>query len=365
MILAARKSGTKFGLQPFQNQNFCSVCVGCNLRAKDVEFQRYEQVIFDSFNLNSLMRTQFLFKCIGSFTAILLFTLAWAGLAYCGEIHDAVRAGDLEKIKALLRSHPRLVFSKDHQGATPLLRAAEFDHLEVAAFLVANKAEVNARAKDIDYFDDHGRAAGMDQGGTPLCWGAAAGDEDMVELLLTNKADINMKDGQGETPLQWAVEMNREEMTHLLLAKGAHVNAASKEGTTALHWATQNCRSNLVELLLSKGADVDAKDKDGETPLHVAAQFQGLSARFPGCNGIVELLLAHGADVNARNKDGDTPLHTAATFCFGDISMAELLVVHGANVNARNKKGYTPLSIPKDYSVPPLAELLKKHGGKD
>ena len=52
--------------------------------------------------------------------AVMLVALAWSSLAFCGEIHDAAKDGDLEKVKALLKDNPDLVFSKDNDGATPL-----------------------------------------------------------------------------------------------------------------------------------------------------------------------------------------------------------------------------------------------------
>ena len=39
--------------------------------------------------------------------------LAWSKLAFCGEIHNAARNRDLEKVKILLKDTADLVFSKD------------------------------------------------------------------------------------------------------------------------------------------------------------------------------------------------------------------------------------------------------------
>ena len=47
---------------------------------------------------------------------VALFVLAWGSLAFCGEIHDAAKNGDLEKVKALIKANPDLVFSKDSFG---------------------------------------------------------------------------------------------------------------------------------------------------------------------------------------------------------------------------------------------------------
>ena len=88
-------------------------------------------------------------------TLLTACTLTWSSLAFCGEIHDATKAGDLEKVKALLTANPDLVDSKDKESDTPL-------HLTVR-------------------------------------WGRHG--KEMAELLLTNKADVNAKDKIGQTPL--------------------------------------------------------------------------------------------------------------------------------------------------------------------
>ena len=57
--------------------------------------------------------------------AVVLVGLVWSSLALCGEIHDAAQSGDLEKVKALLKANPDLVFSKDTNGWPPLARGGE------------------------------------------------------------------------------------------------------------------------------------------------------------------------------------------------------------------------------------------------
>jgi ankyrin repeat protein len=84
---------------------------------------------------------------IPQLTAIIVIALACSSLAFCDEIHDAAQRGDLAKIKALLKDHPHLVFSKDNFGLTPLHWAALAGHKDVAALLLANKADVNAQSK--------------------------------------------------------------------------------------------------------------------------------------------------------------------------------------------------------------------------
>jgi ankyrin repeat protein len=132
--------------------------------------------------------------------------LAYSSLAFGGAIHDAASAGDLEKVKALLKANPNLVFSKDTNGLTPLHFAAANGHKDVAELLLANKAEVDAKSN-----------AKTTRGGTPLHLAAMNGREDVAALLLASKADVNASDHKGRTALDWA-KGHKEVMAVLLQA---------------------------------------------------------------------------------------------------------------------------------------------------
>ncbi|MGD0546393.1 MAG: ankyrin repeat domain-containing protein [Terracidiphilus sp.] len=148
-----------------------------------------------------------------------LSALAAAVPGLCAPIHDAVRAGDLAKVEALVKEHPDLVSSADEQyGQTPLHIAAFNDHKVVAEFLLANKADVNAKAKN---------------GSTPLHLAAAKGNKDIVELLLANKAEINALDNDGWSPVHSAVVWHQKEIEDLLIAKGGTELPAPKKPPVA------------------------------------------------------------------------------------------------------------------------------------
>jgi tetratricopeptide (TPR) repeat protein len=80
--------------------------------------------------------------------AMTLIALAWSRPVFCGEIHDAVKAGDLAKVKALIKDNPKLVSSRDDFSKTPLHIAAQEGHKDVVELLLAKGAEVNA----VDFF---------------------------------------------------------------------------------------------------------------------------------------------------------------------------------------------------------------------
>jgi ankyrin repeat protein len=53
-------------------------------------------------------------------------------------MHNAAGDGDLEKVKALLKSNPDMLFLRDKNGCEPLHFAAYKGHNDVAEFLLAN-----------------------------------------------------------------------------------------------------------------------------------------------------------------------------------------------------------------------------------
>ena len=62
------------------------------------------------------------------------------------EIFDAVKAGDLAKVKALVEKAPGIVNSKNPGGQTILFAAVSFARLEIAEYLISNGANVNERS---------------------------------------------------------------------------------------------------------------------------------------------------------------------------------------------------------------------------
>jgi ankyrin repeat protein len=65
-----------------------------------------------------------------------------------------------------------------------------------------------------------------------------------------------------------AVGKNHQDVAELLLANKANINAKDNNGVTPLHLATAG---NIAELLLASMADVNARDNHGATPLYVAS----------------------------------------------------------------------------------------------
>src|SRR4051812_2557461 len=81
------------------------------------------------------------------FAAFMFFAQARSNLAAGGEIHDAVKAGDLKSVAAMLAANPGLVSDYDASGQLPLHVAAAHSQTALANLLLTNKADVSARTK--------------------------------------------------------------------------------------------------------------------------------------------------------------------------------------------------------------------------
>ena len=157
--------------------------------------------------------------------ALILVALVWASFAFschrndsggC-KICDAAGRGDVAAVEALLQGNPKLIFSKDDKGNTPLHLSASHGHRDVAELLLANRADVNARTY---------------KGDTPLHWAAYNGHRDVTELLLANRADVNATDKYAQTPLIWC------EQAHQIQARPHHfLRVCERELRRALDWA--------------------------------------------------------------------------------------------------------------------------------
>jgi ankyrin repeat protein len=229
-------------------------------------------------NIRSLLSRFFHFP-ICLLATVTLVVLVWSSLAFCGEIHDAVKAGDLAKVKALLKEDPNLVFSEDSGGYTSLHWAAYKGHKNVAELLLAHKSDVNAK--------DH-------NGNTPLHEAAYFSHKDVADLLLAHNADVNARNNDGDTPLLTACRLGHKDAVEFLLVRKADVNAKNISGETPLHRIAAEGQKDVMELLLANGADANAKENGGTTPMQLVL------ARKNDRKEMKALLLAHGAEINIK-----------------------------------------------------------------
>lgn len=96
--------------------------------------------------------------------------------------------------------------SMEHLWQSPLLMAAYYRKADIAELLLAGGANVNA---------------GGDDGKAAVHLAAMAGSKSVIELLIKNKADLNLTDRYGNTPLKLALENDKIEAAEILRKNGA------------------------------------------------------------------------------------------------------------------------------------------------
>ena len=155
--------------------------------------------------------------------------------------------------------------------------------------LLAHGADPNAKLKaaPLKISFDPGATLNFGRGATPLMRAAKTNDVEVMRLLLDAGADpsVTLQDGttvlmiaagqglgppRGDGPrIRVPTEATAVEAVRLLLDRGVPINGSNNAGATALHAAVGRGDS-LVRLLAERGADLNAKNKGGLTPLDIA-----------------------------------------------------------------------------------------------
>ena len=104
---------------------------------------------------------------------------------------------------------------------------------------------------------------------TPLHLAALNGRPDCCAELIKAGARLDAKARDGRTPLHLACPFSNDRARHskhaiveLFLSEGADVHAVSNEGRTSLEMAAERCDRSLVKLLLRAGARIGTKRVD-------------------------------------------------------------------------------------------------------
>jgi ankyrin repeat protein len=211
---------------------------------------------------------------------------------------DAIKAGEYERVKAMVSAEPGLIDAHGPTGDSAILTAVYHRQKEIVNLLVA-------RGASLTIFE-----------------ACAAGELERVERLLNDD--------------------------------GRLVSEYSHDGWTPLHLAGFFGYGKIIELLLGRDADVGARSRNsnGNTPLHAA-----LAGNHTFAAG---LLIGGGADVNGVDAAGWRPLHIAASN--NNLDAMKALIAQGAEVTAANAEGQTPLSLAQEKNRREAAALLRRHG---
>ena len=155
------------------------------------------------------------------------------------------------------------------------------------------------------------------------------------EFFKRYSINIDHEDRHGNILLHDAAANGRLELVRILLSAGASINVQNRQGFTALHYAAFYGQAEVVRALLQCGANAQIQAGDGETPLHylIAATERRLPLRR-AVRVAVELL-PH-ASLEIRDKEGRIAEEVDRIVGHGILIKAreEIIrgVAHGSNI---------------------------------
>ncbi|XP_067669744.1 putative ankyrin repeat protein RF_0381 [Haliotis asinina] len=189
-------------------------------------------------------------------------------------LHWACVGGDLETVKLLLSLNIVDINSHGWRSRTPVMVAAQYGPSQVVEFLLIKGADVSL----VDGVKDN-----------ILHYACRGGDIETVKLVLSlNVVDVNSRGQNSQTPVIVAAQWKHRNIVELLVTEGADVSLVDDSRTNILHWACLAGDLETVKLVLSlHAADINARSDYGSTALELA--------RFWGHPQVVDLLLSNGA----------------------------------------------------------------------
>ncbi|MEW6411281.1 MAG: ankyrin repeat domain-containing protein [Candidatus Zixiibacteriota bacterium] len=297
------------------------------------------------------------------------------------EIHDAIKSGDISKVREVLEQDISQANAPGPTGGLPLHSACYSGQAEIVALLLNAGADVNRP-------DQRGFA--------PLQWAIHGCHGDIVGLLLEHGAetqlnhpvfgkpvdqafqrecqrnsppvitsllishgvpfDPNEVDSRGMPRLFWTAIFGNTEMARFLIERGAIVDIVREhDGRTPLAEAVSRGHSDIAALFLNNYADPNSIDKEGDSPLCLAVK-SGLAEN-------VRMLLSAGANPAFVEKlYGRNLLHLAAIR--GYFKISAILVEAGCSVGEEDEYGQTPLCYAARYGHQTLANYFVEQGAK-
>ena len=228
-------------------------------------------------------------------------------------IHEAAEQGDIEKVKDEIKADPNLLERGDSVGRRPLHYAVQTQNQELVDLLLKEGADVNGMG-----FSSDNRLGGF--GFTPLAlslwwhqYWRMRNDYTIAKKLIDHGATYNITIA--------AALGDKERVESLLKEDKGLANFHDSSGKRPLSAASERNHQEIVEMLLDAGALPNLPDG----PMAPKGYALWAAARF-GYTEIAKILLEHGADPNADVESSGNPTESAK-----DQDMRSLLYTYGGN----------------------------------
>ena len=256
---------------------------------------------------------------------------------------EAVRARDLESLRALLASEP-----PQWHVCHALPHALQYDDVALTRLLLANGGDPNWTMG----------CSGFD--GNCLHEAVMLGNStEVVAALLEHGAQVTFRDRDRRTPLALATALDRQDLVALLREHGARDEEVgdvdrwvaacfTADPATAARLAVAHDASERTAVAALRRSTASPTDRKAARAV-LAGNFRPADhlwlcrAIRGGDNAAVRLLLEGGLDPDAMDDDGARPLHLA--LADENAFVAGCLITEGADTGKPNFAGETPLDL--------------------
>ncbi|XP_036742182.2 transient receptor potential cation channel subfamily A member 1 isoform X1 [Manis pentadactyla] len=263
-------------------------------------------------------------------------------------LHMAVQSGDLEMIKICLDNGAQLDLMENGK-CTALHFAATQGATEIVKLMISSYSGSSDIVNIVDGNQE-----------TLLHRASLFDHHELADYLISVGADINSIDSEGRSPLILATASASWNIVNMLLSKGACVDIKDHLGRNFLHLTVQqpyglkNLQPEFMQMQHIKELVMD-EDNDGCTPLHYACR--------QGVPGSVNNLLDFKVSIHSKSKDKKSPLHFAASY--GRINTCQRLLQDISDTRLLNEgdlHGMTPLHLAAKNGHDKVVRLLLKKG---
>ena len=242
---------------------------------------------------------------------------------YENSLFTAIENNDTNSVSSILQTSTNININiLDEEGYTPLHRAVLSENKDIVLDLL-KYTNINIDSKLDMKVSVNGWYLG---GASPLMLASFLGNNEIVNILIENNADLKAKDSiDGGVAIHLAAANGKNDViTSLLKKDDTIINIKDDKGNTPLHWASMKDKVDTMKLLIDNGADIEAVDVDNWTALHYAAAFASLDA--------VNVLLEAGANKEAKTKDDSVAAYYART----EEIMKVLALENSDNLSSKN-----------------------------
>ncbi|XP_071137262.1 uncharacterized protein [Mytilus edulis] len=241
--------------------------------------------------------------------------------------------GDIDLVKWCLNYCVVNINHRNGDGISALYMGCSCGHNELVQMLINNKADINQCTTDE---------------ASPLFTACENGHIKVVQMLLDNKADIDKCRGTRESPLYMACQGGHAAVVQMLKDNNADMNKCGNTGNSPLFIACQEGHSEVVRVLIDNKADINKCKHTGESPLFIACE--------EGHTEVVQILIDNKADINKCKHTGESPIYIACKE--GHIKVVQTLINNKADTDKGPNEETSPLLVARYNGYMEIVELL-------